>query len=233
MQSATTACRRCSASTTTNGSVRLVANGNSSQDGSSSPLAVEGANTAIDEAPIAELGFGDLGDARRRVVLRRRPRGLIGLFDRRHVRELAVRAARDAVVPLRVVDADAEELPFAAATFDAAVASLALCSVADVSGALAELHRVLRPDAELRFFEHVASPRPALRMLQRAPDATVWPRLSGGCRLARESDRLIEVAGFAVERCDRFTFRVPPVDPPKTHVLGVARRLQAPRRPAA
>jgi hypothetical protein len=100
-----------------------------------------------------------------------------------------------------------------------------LCSVADVRATIAELHRVLRTDAELRFFEHVASPRRALRILQRAADTTVWPRLSGGCHLARETDRLIEASGFAIERCSRFSFRIPPLDPPKTHVLGVARRL--------
>jgi hypothetical protein len=44
-----------------------------------------------------------------------------------------------------------------------------------------------------------------------------------GCGLGQR-----EAAGFAIERCDRFTFRIPPLDPPKTHVLGVARRLQAP-----
>jgi SAM-dependent methyltransferase len=153
---------------------------------------------------------------------------VIAVEPERHLRELAVRAAGDVPVPVRVLDAVAEELPFATAAFDAAVASLMLCSVADVGAALAELHRVLRPDAELRFFEHVASPRRAVRMLQRAADVTVWPRLSGGCHLARETDRLIEAAGFAIERCDRFSFRVPPVDPPKTHILGVARRLQGP-----
>jgi hypothetical protein len=56
----------------------------------------------------------------------------------------------------------------------------------------------------------------------------VWPRLSGGRHLGRETDRLIEEAGFAIGRCDRFSFRIPPLDPPKTHILGVARRTQAP-----
>jgi ubiquinone/menaquinone biosynthesis C-methylase UbiE len=151
---------------------------------------------------------------------------VIAVEPERHLREHALSAAREAPVAVTVVDAVAEELPFAAGAFDAAVASLVLCSVADVAAALAELHRVLRPEAELRFFEHVASPRAPIRGLQRVADATVWPRLSGACHLGRDTDRLIAAAGFAVERCDRFTFRVPPLDPPKTHVLGVARRLQ-------
>jgi ubiquinone/menaquinone biosynthesis C-methylase UbiE len=151
-----------------------------------------------------------------------------------HLRQHAERAAREAPVPVTVVDAVAEELPFAAAEFDAVVASLMLCSVADVSASLAEVHRVLSPDGELRFFEHVASPHRTLRALQRAADATLWSRLSGGCRLGRDTERLIEAAGFAIEQCDRFTFRIPPLDPAKTHVLGVARRLQPPgSRPVA
>ena len=93
-----------------------------------------------------------------------------------------------------------------------------------MAAAVVELRRVLRSDGELRFVEHIASPHRALRALQRAGDASVWPRLSGGCHLARETDRLIEEASFTIERCERFTFRIPPLDPPKTHVLGVARK---------
>lgn len=108
-----------------------------------------------------------------------------------------------------------------------------LCSVADVPASLAGVHRVLRPDGELRLFEHVASPHRALRAVQRAADATLWPRLSGGCHLGRDTDRLIESAGFEVVRCEQFSFRIPPLDPPKTHILGVARRVQPPDRRAA
>jgi SAM-dependent methyltransferase len=151
---------------------------------------------------------------------------LIAVEPEPHLREHAERAAREAPIPVTVVDAVAEELPFAAEEFDAAVASLMLCSVADVAASLAEVHRVLRPDGELRFFEHVASPHRALRALQHAADATLWPRLSGGCHIGRDTERLIEAAGFSIERCDRFSFRIPPLDPPKTHVLGLARRLQ-------
>jgi ubiquinone/menaquinone biosynthesis C-methylase UbiE len=158
---------------------------------------------------------------------------VIAVEPERHLREHAERAARQAPLPVTVVDAVAEQLPFPGAAFDAAVASLLLCSVTDVPAALAELHRVLRADGELRFFEHVASQRQVLRALQRTADATVWPRLSGGCHLGRETDRLIEAAGFAIERCERFTFRIPPLDPPKSHVLGLARRLQASDKDAA
>jgi ubiquinone/menaquinone biosynthesis C-methylase UbiE len=154
---------------------------------------------------------------------------VVAVEPERHLRALAERAAREAPVPVTVVDAIAEKLSWPDEAFDAAVVSLVLCSVENVQAALAELRRVLRPGGELRFLEHVASPRPAVRAVQRAADATVWPRVSGGCHLARETDRLIEAAGFAIESCERFTFRIPPLDPPKMHVLGVAR--SAPRAP--
>jgi ubiquinone/menaquinone biosynthesis C-methylase UbiE len=141
-----------------------------------------------------------------------------------HLRTLAEQSARESPVNVDVVDAIAEDLPFGDGEFDAAVASLMLCSVSDVDASLAQVRRVLRPGGELRFLEHVASAKGAVRTLQRAADATVWPRIAGGCHLARETERLIEAAGFTIERRERFFFGIPPLDPPKTHVLGLARR---------
>lgn len=155
---------------------------------------------------------------------------VVAVEPERHLRGLAVEGASESAVPVTVVDALAEQLPYTDASFDAAVASLTLCSIAGVEQALAELHRVVRPGGELRFFEHVASPRRAARMLQRAADATIWPHLSGGCHLGRDTGPLIEAAGFEIVRCERFSFRIPPLDPPKTHIIGVARRAGTARR---
>jgi ubiquinone/menaquinone biosynthesis C-methylase UbiE len=71
------------------------------------------------------------------------------------LRALAQHAAAEAPVPVSVHDGTADTLPLADGEMDAAVASLVLCSVPDQARALAELHRVLRPGGELRFYEHV------------------------------------------------------------------------------
>jgi SAM-dependent methyltransferase len=90
-----------------------------------------------------------------------------------------------------------------------------LCSVADPGLALRELARVLRPGGELRFLEHVASAHAARRRAQHIADATVWPWLSGGCHLGRDTPALLTGAGFVIEREERFGFGIPPFDRPR------------------
>jgi ubiquinone/menaquinone biosynthesis C-methylase UbiE len=140
------------------------------------------------------------------------------------LRGAATEAAREARVSVQVVDGVADALPFEDGTFDAAVASLVLCSVPDQAVALAELKRVLRPGGELRFYEHVqASKQPRAAMLTFA-DRTFWPLLLGGCHPTRHTAEAIAEAGFEVESCRRFDFSPAVIAPSLPHVLGRARR---------
>ena len=67
-------------------------------------------------------------------------------------RAVATQRARDAAVPIEVVEGSAEALPAEDGTFDAAVVVWVLCSVADPAAALGELRRVLKPGGELHFY---------------------------------------------------------------------------------
>ena len=142
-----------------------------------------------------------------------------------YLRGRAEAATAGSSVPVRVVDAVADQLPFEDASFDVAVASLVLCSVADQPTALAEVRRVLRPGGELRFYEHVRAESHGLASVQRAADV-VWPFFGGGCHASRDTLRAITGAGFAVEHVRRFSFRpcfIGALTAP--HILGLARRL--------
>ncbi len=119
-------------------------------------------------------------------------------------------------------DAVATRLPVTDGEADAVVCSLVLCSV-DQAAALAEARRALRPGGELRFLEHVRAHEPGMgRRVQRVLDATVWPRLFGGCHVARDTVGAIEAAGFTVTELERFTFPENAHGPASAAVLGRA-----------
>ncbi|MEU8519060.1 class I SAM-dependent methyltransferase [Streptomyces sp. NBC_01216] len=150
---------------------------------------------------------------------------VVAIEPERRLRRSAADAGRRARVPVDVVPAVAEALPVKSEAFDAAVASLVLCTVRDVPRALAELRRVLRPGGELRFLEHGLAPGRGMARAQRALDRTVWPPLFGGCHTARDPLAAIEAAGFETTACRAFTLpEGGPRLPSSFCVLGVARR---------
>jgi ubiquinone/menaquinone biosynthesis C-methylase UbiE len=127
---------------------------------------------------------------------------------------------------VRVLGGVADALPLEAASVEAAVASLVLCSVPDQMRALAELRRVLRPGGELRFYEHVIpNCRPRRLLLQAADHSGLWPRIAGGCHPARDTGAAIRRAGFEVESSERLMFAAARFEPAIPYVLGIARRV--------
>ncbi|GFG73363.1 class I SAM-dependent methyltransferase [Mycobacterium botniense] len=139
-----------------------------------------------------------------------------------HLRGLAEEAATRAPVPVRVLAGHATALPVDDHGFDAAVASLVLCSIADTQAALAEIRRVLKPTGQLRFFEHVRSEKPWFGLLQDAI-APLWSRIGGGCHPNRDTAAAIRAAGFDIEELDRFYYAPLRFFPSHAHILGRAR----------
>jgi ubiquinone/menaquinone biosynthesis C-methylase UbiE len=149
--------------------------------------------------------------------------GVLAVEPDDELRAAAERAAADAPVPVTVVAGHADELPAGSASFDAAVTSLVLCSVPDQGHALAELLRVLRPGAELRFYEHVRSHHKPFGLVEDLV-TPLWARVGGGCHLNRDTAQQIRDAGFLIEAIERLAFRPTPLVPPTAHILGRARK---------
>lgn len=169
---------------------------------------------------VLEIGAGN------GMNLRHYPRTVaevVALEPERYLRSKAEVAARAAEVRVVVRDGMAERLPFDPGSFDAAVTCLVLCSVRDHEGALAELRRVLKCGAELRFLEHVRAGSHRKARIQQALDGSgLWPRVAGGCHCARDTVDAITSAGFAIDQARSFDVG-PSWLHTNPHVLGVAR----------
>ena len=105
--------------------------------------------------------------------------------------------AAAAPVPVRVTEQTVESLTDSE-PFDAVVCSLVLCTVDDADSVARQLFSVLRPGGQLRYMEHVASAG-WRGGVQRAADATVWPRLFGGCHTHRDTEATLSAAGFELQ----------------------------------
>jgi len=101
-------------------------------------------------------------------------------------------------VPVELVTCSAEKLPFPDATFDSALVTYSLCSVAEPALALAEVRRVLRPGGELIFVEHgLASDVGTQRWQHRL--TPLWRRVGGGCHLDRDLPAILRAAGYRLD----------------------------------
>ncbi len=136
-------------------------------------------------------------------------------------RSLRREAAGDPRVEVRGVRF--EELEAPDGSFDTAVMTLVLCSVADPEAFLRRVHRLLRPGGQLLFIEHVAATRKPGRLRWQRRIEPLWRLLFGNCHLTRDAARLIADAGFHIEELTRASMRKAfPLARPS--VRGVARK---------
>lgn len=170
---------------------------------------------------ILELGAGN------GINFRHYPPGVdevVAVEPEPYLRERAEKAARRATTRVTVVDGLGGELPFDEASFDAAVASLVLCSVPDQHEVLTDLFRIVRPGGELRFYEHVRATDPRRARMQDAV-TPVWRRFGGGCHPNRDTAAAIEAVGFSIESCQTVIFSPCFVCAPAARrIIGTARR---------
>ena len=112
--------------------------------------------------------------------------------------------------------ADAQALPFPAASFDTVVCTFSLCAIPDHIRTVGEMKRVLRPGGLLLLADHIAGSPRAVRAAQRLLEIVTIP--TGGEHFLRRPRDQVRAEGFTIERQERFK-------------LGIVERIVA-RKPA-
>jgi SAM-dependent methyltransferase len=117
-----------------------------------------------------------------------------------------------------ILDAPAARLPLADGSVDTVVSTLVLCTVDDPERALREIARVLRPDGQLLFIEHI---RASSRFLAACQDTLrqPWRGFAGGCECNRPTVDLMRACGFIVEADEAVWRGMPAI----VHSLAVGR----------
>jgi len=114
---------------------------------------------------------------------------------------MAKNNAKEAQRPVAFIEASAEDIPLESGSGDTVVTTWTLCTIPDGIRALREAKRMLKPGGSLLFIEHGQSSEQNVRKWQNRVDP-IWSRISGGCHLNRPIGRLIEQAGFRIERLE-------------------------------
>ena len=117
--------------------------------------------------------------------------------------KLAAKRVSASSVPIERTGLDGQKLPLPDKSCDAALSTFTLCTIPDVTAALAELRRVLKPGGTLHFLDHGLAPDEKVRRLQHRLDP-LQQKLFGGCHLTRPIPDLLTEAGFTISDIDVF-----------------------------
>lgn len=118
------------------------------------------------------------------------------------MREQSIAKAKKSQVPIEIISAHGEELPFPDHSFDTVIGTLVLCTIPEPERALKEIRRVCKQGGQVLFFEHVRSDHSIGGRLQDWL-TPAWKRMCDGCHLNRDTLQLIKQAGFKVTRIEK------------------------------
>jgi ubiquinone/menaquinone biosynthesis C-methylase UbiE len=155
---------------------------------------------------VFEIGFGTglnlahYPDAVKKIRVADVNPGMNALANRR-IAESSIEVEHDVL--------NGESLPFEDASFDSVVCTWTLCSIPDVSSALNEMNRVLRPGGRFFFVEHGLADDEKVRKWQNR--LTPLQRIIGdGCHFNRNIEELIGDHGFSYDKLEKYYMKKAP-----------------------
>ncbi|MFQ5988571.1 MAG: class I SAM-dependent methyltransferase [Candidatus Methylomirabilales bacterium] len=118
-------------------------------------------------------------------------------------RKLAAKRIAACPIPVEFIDVNGETLLLETDSMDAVLSTWTLCTIPEVTHALRELRRLLKPGGRLHFLEHGLSPDADVARWQRRLNP-LQKRFAAGCQLDLKIDELIRTVGFEIEALENF-----------------------------
>jgi SAM-dependent methyltransferase len=146
----------------------------------------------ITEEEILEIGFGT------GINIKFYPgnvKKIIGIDSNKGMLNQFNKKSGNGKIEIELLHQSGESLPFPDNSINAIASTYTLCSIKDISKALKEIYRVLKPGGKYYFLEHGLADNPNTQKWQHRlnPIQNIW---SSGCNLNRDIKLLINDAGF-------------------------------------
>jgi ubiquinone/menaquinone biosynthesis C-methylase UbiE len=128
---------------------------------------------------------------------------VIAIEPNQHMISRSIPKVKLAMVPIEIIRASAEQLPFADNSFDTVVATLVFCTIPNPEKAIREIKRVCKPEGTILLFEHVKMENQTLSKLQDIL-TPAWRKICDGCCLNRNTINTFENHGFTTMKKEKF-----------------------------
>jgi ubiquinone/menaquinone biosynthesis C-methylase UbiE len=148
----------------------------------------------ITEEEILEIGFGT------GINIEYYPKNvkkIIGIDSNEGMIKQFKKKSSNDRIKVELLNQSGESLPFPDNSISSAVSTYTLCSIKNITSALNEIYRVLKPGGKYYFLEHGLADNPKTQKWQHRlnPIQNIW---ADGCNLNRDMKSLIIDAGFNI-----------------------------------
>ncbi len=154
----------------------------------------------ITEDEILEIGFGTGINVK---YYPENVKKIIGVDVNEGMLNQFKKKSSDTKLEIQVLNQNGETLPFSDSTINGVVSTYTLCTLKNITSALNEIYRVLRPGGKYYFLEHGLADNPKTQKWQHRlnPLQKMW---AGGCNLNRDIKSLITNAGFKFQELKNY-----------------------------
>lgn len=111
----------------------------------------------------------------------------------------------ESALDVQLIGCSGEEIPMETDSIDTVLVTYTLCSIPEVTQALGEMRRVIKPGGRLLFSEHGLAPEPGVQGWQHRLTPP-WRAIAGGCHLNRDVPKMLRGSGFRVDRLEQGYF---------------------------